>query len=212
MAESADLANLTNLPDLAATPGQTIGPFYGFALPYPRDCELVAPGTPGAIRLHGTVLDGAGQPVPDAMVEIRQADAAGRVPAVEGSIRRDGSTFTGWGRCAVDPGGRYGFTTVRPGATDEGAAPFFAVTVFARGLLNRLFTRAYLPGDDAALGADPLLASLTPERRDTLIAVAEGEAEGPGEQHRGGPSDLRFDVHLQGDRETVFLTFPRHRP
>lgn len=219
--DSPDPSNLpeqTNLPDLAATPGhaatpgQTIGPFYGFALPYPRDSELVAPGTPGAIRLHGTVLDGAGQPVPDAMVEIRQADAAGRVPAIEGSIRRDGSTFTGWGRCAVDPGGRYGFTTVRPGATDEGAAPFFALTVFARGLLNRLFTRAYLPGSEAALGADPLLASLAPDRRDTLMAVAEVSAEDAGNQSRGGPSDLRFDVHLQGDRETVFLTFPRHRP
>lgn len=224
MAEAGNLTNLTNLttltnvtnrttvPGLAATPGQTIGPFYGFALPYPRDSELVPPGTPGAIRLHGTVLDGAGHPVPDAMVEIRQADAAGRVPAIEGSIRRDGSTFTGWARCAVDPGGRYGFTTVRPGATDEGAAPFFAVTVFARGLLNRLFTRAYLPGDEAVLSADPLLASLTPERRDTLIAVAGGAAEDAGGRHLGGPSDLRFDVHLQGDRETVFLTFPRHCP
>jgi protocatechuate 3,4-dioxygenase alpha subunit len=210
MAEAADPTDLTDRPDPTATPGQTIGPFYGFALPYRRDSELVGPGTPGALRLHGTVFDGAGQPIPDAMVEVRQADTAGRVPAIEGSIRRDGATFTGWGRCAVDPGGRYGFTTVAPGATDEGAAPFFALTVFARGLLNRLFTRAYLPGAEAVLGADPLLASLAPERRATLMAVAE-RTEDP-ENQRGGPGDLRFDIHLQGDRETVFLTFPRHRP
>ncbi len=192
-------------PDLTATPGQTIGPFYGFALPYARDRELVPPGTPGAVRLHGTVFDGDGQPIPDAMLELRQADPAGRVPAVEGSIRRDGTIFTGWGRCAVDPGGRYSFTTVVPGATAQGAAPFFALTVFARGLLNRLFTRAYVPGDDAALGADPLLSWLTPQRRDTLVAVRDGADEGAG-------GDLRFDVHLQGDRETVFLAFPQHRP
>ena len=72
---------------LVPTAGQTIGPFYGFALPYERGHELVPPGTPGMVRLHGTVLDGAGVPVPDAMLEIRQADPAGHVPAVEGSLR-----------------------------------------------------------------------------------------------------------------------------
>lgn len=189
---------------LTATPGQTIGPFYGFALPYRRDHELVPPGSPGAIRLHGTVLDGQGQPIPDAMLELRQADASGRVPAVEGSIRRDGTRFTGWGRCVVDPAGRYSFTTVTPEATSPGAAPFFALTLFARGLLNRLFTRAYVPGDEAGLGADPLLSSLAPARRETLVAIRDS----PGD---GGGADLRFDVHLQGDRETVFLAFPQHR-
>jgi protocatechuate 3,4-dioxygenase alpha subunit len=182
---------------LVPTAGQTIGPFYGFALPYERGHELVPPGTPGMVRLHGTVLDGAGVPVPDAMLEIRQADPSGHVPAVEGSLRRDGTVFTGWGRCAVDPAGRYSFTTVEPGATDDGSARFFAVTVFARGLLNRLFTRVYLP-DDERLEDDRLLSGLAPERRRTLVAIREDDGS------------LRFDIRLQGEDETVFLAFPRH--
>ena len=179
---------------LVATPGQTIGPFFHYALPYVRGHELVPPATPGAVRLRGTVYDGAGAPVPDALLEIRQAAPDGTVPVTEGSWRRDGG-FTGWGRCATDPAGRYSFTTLEPGAVD-GGAPFFAVVVFARGLLDRLFTRAYLPG--AAAGSDPFLAGLPAERRETLMAVREPD---------GG---LRFDVHLQGDRETLFLTFPGH--
>ncbi len=137
---------MTQLP---TTPGQTIGPFYGYALPYAGDAELVPAGHPDAVRLHGTVRDGAGEPVPDALLEIWQADPQGRVPQVAGSLRRDGWTFTGFGRAAVDAEGHYSFTTLRPGATEEGRAPFFAVTVFARGLLDRLLTRAYLPGDPA---------------------------------------------------------------
>lgn len=176
--------------DLVPTPGQTIGPFFHYALPYDGGPELVAPGSAGAIRLHGIVLDGDGVPIPDALVEIRQADARGHVPEVEGSLRRDGMTFTGWGRAATDPGGRYAFVTVEP------AAPFIAVTVFARGLLNRLFTRAYLPGVQ-----DSFLSSLLDERRRTL--VTEREPNG----------DLRFDIVLQGHdghAETVFLSYPRH--
>jgi protocatechuate 3,4-dioxygenase alpha subunit len=184
--------------DLVPTAGQTIGPFYGFALSYERDHELVPPATPGAVRLHGTVYDGNGTPVPDSMVEIRQADPAGNVPTAEGSIRRDGTAFTGWARCAADSAGRYSFTTLEPGPTEEGAAPFIAVTVFARGLLNRLFTRAYLPGDEQRLTGDRFLASLDGDRRDTLLAAREDDGS------------LRFDIHLQGERETVFLTFPRH--
>lgn len=180
---------------LIATPGQTIGPFFGYALPFDRDSELVPPGTTGAVRLHGVVTDGAGLPVPDALLEIWQADADGVVPKATGSLHRDGWTFTGWGRASTDRDGRYSFTTVKPGATQAGSAPFFAVTVFARGLLNRLFTRAYLPGDD--LAAEPLLASLPDQRRDTLIAVADEQG-------------LLFDIRLQGDGETVFLRFPGH--
>jgi len=180
---------------LTATPGQTVGPFYGYALPYDGDAELVPPGHPDAIRLHGTVLDGAGDPIPDALIEIWQADAEGQVPQVEGSLRRDGWTFTGFGRAAVDDNGHYSFTTLAPGATRAGAPAFFAVTVFARGLLNRLLTRAYLPDDEAALGADPLLASVPAERRSTLVAVADDHG-------------FRFDLRLQGEGETVFLQFP----
>ncbi len=179
---------------LTATPGQTVGPFFHDALPYERGHELVPPTTPGAVRLHGTVYDGSGAPVPDALLEIRQAGPDGGIPVAESSLRRDGTVFTGWGRAATDAAGRYSFTTVEPRV--PGGAPFFSVLVLARGLLNRLFTRAYLPGPAAE--TSPFLAGLAPDRRATLLATRE---------HDGS---LRFDVHLQGDRETVFLTFPGH--
>ena len=178
------------------TPGQTVGPFFHYALPYERGHELVSPTARGSIRLHGTVYDGQGTPVHDALLEIRQADATGRVPAVEGALRRDAMVFTGWGRAATDPGGRYAFTTVEPGQTQSAAAGFFSLVVFARGLLDRLFTRIYLPEVD--LHADPVLGSLPEARRSTLVAAREADGS------------LHFDVHLQGEQETVFLTFPGH--
>jgi protocatechuate 3,4-dioxygenase alpha subunit len=174
-----------------ATPGQTIGPFYGVALPFPDGGRLVPVSHPAAVRLHGRVLDGAGTPVPDALLEIWQADQDGTVVQQAGSLRRDGYTFTGWGRTPTDDAGHYAFTTVVPG-TPDGGAPFIAMTVFARGLLNRLFTRVYLPVDGADLAVVPLLASLPADRRATLIAR-------PDEQ------GFVFDVVLQGDGETVFL-------
>lgn len=180
------------------TPGQTVGPFFHFALPYPGGSRLVAAGSPGAVRLHGTVLDGEGRPVPDALVELRQLDSRGAVPLGEGSLARDGAGFTGWGRAATDTAGRYAFTTVEPGALAGGGAAFFSLVVFARGLLDRLFTRAYLPDQD--LDRDPLLAALDAGRRATLVAVREDDGV------------LRFDVRLQGPDETVFLTFPGHGP
>jgi protocatechuate 3,4-dioxygenase alpha subunit len=111
----------------------------------------------------------------------------GSRPSGAGSLRRDGFTFTGWGRASTDDEGRYSFSTLVPGA------PFFALTVFARGLLDRLFTRAYLP-DHAD---DPFLAGLGADRRATLVAARE-------------PRGFRFDIRLQGEGETVFLTYPRH--
>jgi len=179
---------------LVPTPGQTVGPFFGFALPYPGSADLAPPGTPVAVRLSGRVLDGDGAPVPDALVEIWQPAPDGGIVRRSGSVRRDGWTFTGWGRSATDTAGRYSFTTLEPGGVDGGAA-FFAVAVFARGLLDRLFTRAYLPDDEPALSRDRLLSSLPSDRRETLVARREG-------QH------LIFDVVLQGDRETVFLAYP----
>ncbi|BBX35553.1 protocatechuate 3,4-dioxygenase subunit alpha [Mycolicibacterium mageritense DSM 44476 = CIP 104973] len=175
---------------LTATPGQTIGPFYGYALPFDRSNELVPPGFPGAIRLHGEVTDGVGTPVPDVLLEIWQADADGRVARNPGSLHRDGWTFTGFGRTGTDDAGRYSFTTVTPGVTEPGCAPFFAVTVFGRGLLNRLFTRCYVPG--TWLDGDGFLASVPAERRHTLIAKPAAHG-------------LRFDIRLQGHDETVFL-------
>lgn len=190
---------MAQAPDLklVPTPGQTVGPFFGYALPYEKDSELLAPGHPRSIRLHGTVTDGAGNPIPDALLEIWQPDEHGVVSQETGSLRRDGYTFTGFGRAAVDNVGHFTFTTVNPGPTEEGQAPFIALTLFARGLTNRLFTRIYLPEDTEALAADPLLNAVDAERRDTLIA--EREADG----------SLRFDVRLQGEGETVFLAYPR---
>jgi protocatechuate 3,4-dioxygenase alpha subunit len=183
---------------VTAAPGQTVGPFFHIALPYPGGAELVPAGSPGAIRLHGRVLDGDGVPVPDALIEIWQADPHGGVCRTPGSLRRDGWTFTGWGRAATDVAGHYSFSTLEPGPAEPGRAAFFAVTVFARGLLDGLFTRAYVPAGPAVLSTDPLLAALPAERRDTLVTTRDEHG-------------LVFDIRLQGDRETVFLTFPGHR-
>ena len=135
------------------------------------------------------------------MLEIWQADAQGVISQEDGSLVRDGFTFTGWGRGIVDNVGTYTFSTVEPGATGEGTARFISMVVFARGLLNKLHTRVYLPEDTEALAADPLLQSLPEERRRTLIA------------ERLDDGSLRFDVWIQGrgehaDKETVFLQFP----
>ena len=170
-----------------ATPGQTVGPFFGYALPYDGGPDLVPPTHPAAVQLTGRVLDGAGDGVPDALLEIWQPDADGRIVREPGSWHRDGFTFTGWGRAATDSTGRYRFTTVRPGGT----VPFIAMTVFARGLLHRLFTRVYLPGT----AVDTLLAGLPEQRRSTLVAREDGRR-------------LVFDVRLQGPDETVFLRYP----
>lgn len=183
-------------PPLVATPGQTIGPFFGYALPYAGGGELVPRAHPGAVRLHGQVLDGHAQPVPDALLELWQADPDGRAVQQQGSLHRDGWTFTGWGRVATDAGGHYDFTTLVPGA-EPGRAAFFALTVFARGLTNRLFTRAYLPAGDGVLAADPLLSGLGPEERATLVTTPDD-------------AGFVFDIRLQGEGETVFLRFPGH--
>ncbi|CAM3179248.1 Protocatechuate 3,4-dioxygenase alpha chain [Arthrobacter ulcerisalmonis] len=190
-----EMRNKMTSPKLIATPAQTVGPFYGYALPFAKDNELLAPGSAGSIRLQGTVYDGAGTAIPDAILEIWQADAAGNVVQQTGSLVRDGYTFTGWGRAAVGNSGRYTFTTVNPGSTAPGSAPFISVVVFARGLMNRLFTRVYLPEDTEALANDPLLSSLPADRRSTLIARRDPD---------GG---LTWDIRLQGEGETVFLDF-----
>ena len=198
MAETQPDSPYAAEPTWVPTPGQTIGPFYHFALPLEGGEHLVPPGSPGSVRLHGRVTDGNGDGLQDAMIEIWQADANGRVVQREGSFRRDAGVFTGFGRTSTWRDGGYTFTTVEPGPLTDGAAPFIAVTVFARGLLNRLFTRIYLPDDAEVLGRDALLASLDADRRSTLLA------------QRDEDGSLRFDICLQGDRETVFLRYPRH--
>lgn len=184
------------MPDPDPTPGQTVGPFFHYGLSYAGDSELITPGHRTAIRLHGNVFDGAGAPVPDALIEVWQADSTGAIVAEPGSLHRDGWTFTGWGRAATDAAGHYSLSTVTPGSTGPGQAPFFAVTVFARGLLDALFTRAYLPHGN--LAGDALLAGLDDARRSTLVCKSE-------------PAGYRFDIRLQGADETVFLSYPRSR-
>lgn len=181
--------------DLTPTPGQTVGPFYGFALPFRDSQHLVPPGSPESVRLHGTVTDGQGQPIPDAMIELWQADASGAIPSAPGSFLRDGHTFTGWGRTGTDNVGGYTFTTVEPGVAQEGSARFFSIAVFARGLLDKLHTRVYLPEDTEAHAQDSLLSSLPEAERATLVATREA----------GGA--LRWDIRLQGEGETVFLDY-----
>ena len=179
------------------TPSQTVGPFFAFGLPFDGGGDVVPAGTPGAITLHGTVRDGAGAPVPDALLEFWQAGPDGRHPARGGSMHRDGRTFTGFARVPTDRAGDYTLRTLRPAAPSSSEhAPHLAVTVFARGLLHHLFTRVYFPNHVEANDADPLLAALDDDRRATLLALPDGAFGGPG---------YRFDVRLAGPGETVFL-------
>ncbi len=159
------------------TPPQTVGPFFAIGLPWPDGPQVVEPGSEGAVTLRGAIYDGEGAPVPDALVETWQRDPA--PPA------------RGFGRCPTGEDGRWAIVTRKPRAAG-GEAPHVAVAVFARGLLDRVPTRIYFEDEPEANAADPLLSALAPERRATLIAAAED----------GG---YRFDIHLQGDHETVFL-------
>lgn len=180
--------------DLVPTAGQTVGPFFHFGTEYARQNELVHPYSPGSILLSGAVLDGKGDPLPDALVEIWQTDSDGSIPTFGGNRLRDGHTFGGFGRAFTNAAGVFQFWTRNPGS-QGGKAPFFSTVVFARGLLDRLHTRIYLPDDAAALEADPFLSSLTADERATLVATRT-----PG-------GDLEHDIRLQGERETVFLVF-----
>jgi len=169
------------------TPSQTVGPFFSVGLPYEGGEHVVPPGMPGAIRVEGQVLDGNGDPIPDALIEIWQPDG-------HGCYRGKGGG--GFGRRRTAPEGAFSFTTLKPGATKtadgRAQAPHLNVTVFARGLLRHLVTRMYFPDEATANAADPVLNMVDPARRPTLIARADGNV-------------LRFDIRLQGDNETVFF-------
>jgi protocatechuate 3,4-dioxygenase, alpha subunit len=182
---------------LPLTPSQTIGPFFAVGLPWADGPEVVPEGTPGAVRVGGTVTDGAGDPVPDALVETWQADPQGRLAHPDDPRGPSPSGFRGFGRCPTDAQGRWAVVTLKPGplpAPDDGTeAPHIDVSVFARGLLHRLVTRIYFPDEPDANAADPLLRSIEdPADRDRLVATADGDR-------------LRFDIRLQGAQETPFL-------
>jgi protocatechuate 3,4-dioxygenase alpha subunit len=158
------------------TPSQTVGPFFGFALPFAGDADAVPSATDGAMRLEGQVLDGAGEPVADSLIEIWQGELFAR-------SRTDGE-------------GAFHFTVRKPPALrlNDGRmrAPHLNVTVFARGLLRHLATFVYFPDEAAANRSDPVLELLEPDQRETLIAHRDGEI-------------LRFDIRLQGENETAFF-------
>jgi protocatechuate 3,4-dioxygenase alpha subunit len=180
---------------LQLTPSQTVGPYFAIGLTWPDGPFVVPEGTDGAIRIRGRVTDGEGRPVPDAVVETWQADADGRFDHPD-DPRGAATGFRGFGRAATDRDGRFAILTVRPGPVPgpDGTtqAPHIAVSVFARGLLNRVVTRIYFPDQAEANAADPILATVPEARRATLVA-------------QGAEDDYRFDVRLQGEDETVFL-------
>jgi protocatechuate 3,4-dioxygenase alpha subunit len=197
------------------TPSQTIGPFFHRALQHEGWNDLAARGAAGErIVIEGRVLDGDGAPVSDAMIETWQANAAGRYDHPEDHQESDrqethsgekplDSKFHGFGRTATGPDGSFRLRTIKPGPVrpvpgggDATQAPHINLSIFARGLLQRLVTRIYFP-DEPLNEADPLLSMLPAGRRATLIArtVRAG----------AGERVLHFDIILQGDNETVFL-------
>ncbi|MFC7304699.1 protocatechuate 3,4-dioxygenase subunit alpha [Streptomyces monticola] len=195
---------MTSATPALPTPSHTIGPFYGYALPFPGGADIAPAGHPDTVTVHGLVLDGDGAPVPDALLEFWGPGPDGELPRTGGSLRRDpvtggflgrnGVDFTGFGRVPTDADGHWAVRTLRPGRRGA-AAPYLSVCVFARGLTHHLFTRVYLSDDAGATAGDPLLAALPAERRATLLAAPEPHAT------------YRFDIRLQGAAETVFLEF-----
>jgi protocatechuate 3,4-dioxygenase alpha subunit len=189
---------LTGPLRLGTTPSATVGPYLAIGLTWPDGAWAAAEGTEGGVWIRGRVFDGADQLVPDAMIETWQADPDGRFPSPEdprGAARHPG--FRGYARAqTVQPPGEFGVFTLKPGRLPDGEgglqAPHIDVSVFARGLLDRVVTRIYFADEAEANAEDAVLRSLPEDRRATLIA----------ERTEDG---YRFDVHLQGDRETVFF-------
>jgi protocatechuate 3,4-dioxygenase alpha subunit len=183
--------------DLVLTPSQTVGPYFSIGLSWEDGPLAVDEGTPGALRLRGRVTDGAGDPVPDAMVESWQADPDGRFAHPDdprGAAATPG--FRGFARAATNADGEWEIVTVKPGGVPgpEGApqAPHIDLSVFARGLLNRVVTRVYFADETEANASDPVLAAVPEDRRHTLVAERTDDG-------------YRFDVRLQGADETVFF-------
>lgn len=189
------------------TPSQTVGPFFAFGLTS-RDYgwatalgnNLITPDVSGErIVIKGRVFAGDGAPMSDAMIEIWQADAAGRYAHPADRRGLPNSAFKGFGRCGTDGEGGFSFETIKPGPVPgpDGKlqAPHILVAVFARGMLMHVFTRIYF-ADEAANATDPILALVPAERRSTLIAQRTGG---------NGAGAYRFDIRLQGDNETVFF-------
>ena len=184
------------------TPSQTVGPFYAIALTRKPMNVVATEATQGQrIRVEGRVFDGDGQPIPDVMVEIWQANAFGRYNHPDDKQEKPlDQWFAGWGRSGTDKNCFYSFETIKPGsvpgANDLVQAPHVNVTIFARGMLTHAYTRMYF-ADEPANETDPVLNSFKNKaRRQTLIADRAD---------KDGNIVYRFDIRLQGDDETVFF-------
>lgn len=188
------------------TPSQTVGPYFAYGLTAEQyrydftqvfDGQLAGPGAAGEhIRLEGRVLDGDGLAIPDAMVEISQADASGHYPQTVAQTQAAG--FRAFGRMGTgtDAQNRFVFETVKPGAESAGEAPHINVIVLMRGMLVHAFTRVYFSDETAANASDAVLNSVPAERRPTLIAQRS---------EQGAGVTYRFDIRMQGPQETVFF-------
>jgi protocatechuate 3,4-dioxygenase alpha subunit len=183
------------------TPSQTVGPFFHLGFDRLHRNNLVPHGTPAdhQITIHGKVCDAELAPVPDAVLEVWQADAHGEYPSRNLDPREAASAFRGFGRIPTDDAGEFHFTTIKPGAVRDKEpgtlqAPHIVVTIFMRGLLRHLHTRIYFPGD-AHNDADPVLHHVLAARRSTLIAQTSSHA----------PHKFEWNVVLQGENETVFF-------
>lgn len=182
------------------TPSQTVGPYFSIGLQWLNHTDLTSGAeTDARVTIHGHVLDGEGQPVPDAFLEIWQADAGGTYAHPEdGRPIVAGQKFFGFGRVPTNDQGEFSFTTIKPGSVPgpdgKPQAPHLQISVFMRGLLQQLVTRLYFPGE-AANSTDLVLGLVPPERRGTLIARQRDSKE----------TLLEWNVRLQGDQETVFF-------
>ena len=193
------------MSDKKQTPSQTVGPFFSYGLTpqqYGYDHsdlgtgDLGTEGTDGeVITIRGTLYNGEGRAMKHAVVECWQADSSGKYAAV---VHKN--QFSGFGRVGTGRGedARYQIRTIKPGRVDDAQAPHITLTIFSRGLMHHAFTRLYFSDESEANKNDPLLNQLPAERRNTLIAQRVEEA---------GEIVYQFDIHMQGDQETVFLEF-----
>ena len=182
-----------------STPSQTVGPFFSIGLERMNSADLAEGSTGERISIQGSVLDGDGQPVPDAILEIWQADPDGRYHHPEHTAAPNEATqFWGFGRIPTDEQGRFSFTTVKPGPVHspdgKPQAPHLQISIFMRGLLKQLVTRLYFP-EEPLNAADPVLQVVPESRRETLIARETSKKQ----------NTLEWNVCLQGGNETVFF-------